>query len=117
MATLVWTGGRVPGSGARTRAAIVRVCAFAGPTPTVPTFQLPLAESYVPWLGVADTKSSPENGNRSCTSTSWATLGPAFESVTVKVMVSPTFGVASLTVFTTARSADEVVKVATSLVT
>ena len=48
------------------------------------------------------------------TSTLLAASGPSFESVTVNVIVSPTFGVASLTVFTTARSASRVVTVASS---
>ena len=33
-------------------------------------------------------------------------LGPLFVTVTVNVIVSPTFGAALLTVFTTARSAE-----------
>ena len=45
------------------------------------------------------------------TSTLLAASGPSFESVTVNVIVSPTFGVASSTVFTTARSASRVVTV------
>ncbi len=48
------------------------------------------------------------------TSTLLAASGPLFESVTVNVIVSPTFGVALSTVFTTARSASRVVTVASS---
>ena len=51
----------------------------------------------MPWLGVADTKVSPA-GNRSVTCTPVAASGPLLVSVTVKVMVSPTLGVGSLTV-------------------
>ena len=55
-------------------------------------------------------------GNWSVTSTRLAVSGPLFVRVTVKVIVSPTFGVALLTVFTTARSADLVVNEAEPVV-
>ena len=59
----------------------------------------------MPWLGVADTKVSPA-GSRSFTATLVAESGPRLLTrVTVKVIWSPTFGVASLTVFARARSA------------
>ena len=83
-------------------AMIVRVC--GAPGPTVPTSHTPVASSYVPWLGSAETKVSPA-GNRSVTSTLVAASGPLLVRVTVKVIVSPTLGVASLTVLVSARSA------------
>jgi hypothetical protein len=46
-----------------------------------------------------------------------AVSGPRFESVIVNVIVSPTFGVGLLTVFTTARSAVLTVNVAEPVVT
>src|SRR4051812_27135863 len=58
----------------------------------------------MPWLGLADTKVRPA-GSGSVIRTPVAVLGPLLVRVTVKVMVSPTLGVASLTVFVTARSA------------
>nr|WP_235857703.1 hypothetical protein [Paenibacillus albiflavus] len=44
-------------------------------------------------------------GSKSVTSTPVALSGPLFVTVTVKVIVSPTFGVASLTVFVMERPA------------
>src|SRR3954453_8670099 len=58
----------------------------------------------MPWLGVADMNVSPA-GNRSLTATLVAESGPLLVRVTVKVMVSPTFGVGLLTVLLTSRSA------------
>src|SRR5262245_52382364 len=72
--------------------------------PTVPTFQIPVALLYVPWLGVAETKARP-GGSRSVTWTFVAASGPLFTRVTVKVMVSPMLGVGLLTDLETARSA------------
>jgi hypothetical protein len=72
----------------------------------------------VPWLGLADTKLTPA-GSRSVTNTPVASSGLRLDSVTVKMIWSPTLGVASLTVFVTARSAVGVtvrVTVATLLV-
>src|SRR6185312_9912065 len=71
---------------------------------TAPTLHRPVLGSYVPWLGFALTKFSPA-GNRSVTCTPVASDGPLLVRVTVKVMVSPTLGVASLTDLVTARSA------------
>src|SRR4029077_20057471 len=71
---------------------------------TVPTVQIPVPLLYVPWLGVADTKVKPA-GKRSVTCTLVAELGPRSLNCTVNVMVSPTLGVALLTVLVTARSA------------
>ena len=58
----------------------------------------------MPWLGVADTNVTPA-GNRSVTCTPVAAAGPPLVRVTVKVIWSPTLGVASLTVLVRARSA------------
>ena len=58
----------------------------------------------MPWLGVALTKVSPA-GSRSVTCTPVAASAPWLDSVTVKVIWSPTLGVASLTVLVTDRSA------------
>src|SRR4030095_14419218 len=63
------------------------------------------------WLGVAETNVSPA-GSRSVTATLVAASGPLFVRVIVNVMVSPTLGVALLTVFATARSAPSGVSVA-----
>jgi hypothetical protein len=76
----------------------------AVPVLTVPTVHTPLIRTYLPRLGLADTNVSPA-GSRSVTWTFVAASGPLFESVTVNVIVSPTFGVASLTFFASARSA------------
>src|SRR5262249_4647271 len=84
-AVLVWA------SGLATRAWICRVC--GAPGATVPTAQVPVAGSYPPWLGVADRKVKPP-GSRSETRTPVAASGPALVRVTVKVTVSPTFGLA-----------------------
>ena len=93
--------------GAFTVAVIVSVCLLAAPTFTVPTVQTPVPALYEPWLGVALTYvSSALTGKVSVNFTLWAVLGPLFVTVTVNVIVSPTFGVALLTVFTTARSAE-----------
>ena len=58
----------------------------------------------MPLLGVADTNDNP-SGSRSDTRTLVASAGPAFVSVTVNVIVSPTFGAGLLTVLASARSA------------
>src|SRR5262249_40597870 len=71
---------------------------------TVPTAHKPVTASYVPWLGVADTNVRPF-GSESETVTLVAVSAPALVRVTVKVIVSPTLGTASLTLFATARSA------------
>ena len=71
---------------------------------TVPTSQTPVPSVYVPWLGKADTNSRPD-GSLSRTVTPVAVSAPRFESVIVNVMMSPTFGVASLTCLSMARSA------------
>ena len=52
------------------------------PTLTVPTVQIPLAGSYVPWLGVAETKETPA-ARASCAWTPVAGSGPLL----VRVMV------------------------------
>ena len=117
VATFVWAAGIVFTAGARTVAVIVSVSAFVGPVRTVPTSHTPVVWLYVPWLGVAERNVSPAVGNCSVTSTRWAVLGPLFVSVTVNVIVSPTFGVGLLTVFTTARSAVLTVNVAEPVVT
>ena len=53
-------------------------------------------------------------GNESVISTLWAMSGPSLVTKTVKVITSPTFGVASSTVFATTRSASRVTTVAVS---
>jgi hypothetical protein len=106
VATFVEAAGIAPGVvGGRTSAWIVSVWADGPPTATVPTCQTPVPASKLPWLGAADRNCRPAAGNWSVTSTPWATLGPRFESVIVNVTVSPTLGVGSSTVLTTARSA------------
>src|SRR5687767_12215561 len=58
----------------------------------------------MPCDGLADTKVRP-GGSRSATRTPVASSGPALLTVIVKLIWSPTLGVASLTVFATDRSA------------
>src|SRR5689334_24066452 len=67
------------------------------PLAMVPMSQAPVIALYAPWLGVADTKFRPA-GSRSDTATLVAASGPLFLTLTVKVMVSPTLGVALSTV-------------------
>src|SRR5438270_801672 len=71
---------------------------------TLPTVQIPVPLAYVPWLGLAETKLSPA-GSASLTCTLLAAFGPLLLKVTVKVIVSPTLGVALLTLLLSARSA------------
>src|SRR5262245_42394865 len=71
---------------------------------TVPTTHRPVLLSYVPWLGFADTKVRPA-GSWSVTCTPVASSGPLLVNVTVNVIWSPTFGVASLTVLSMPRLA------------
>ena len=59
----------------------------------------------MPCVAVAETKVSPA-GRRSLTRTPVAALGPLFCAVTVNVTFWPTFGVALLTDFVSAMSAD-----------
>ena len=113
VATFVRAGGIVLTAGASTRAEMTSVCARSGPTPTVPTVQMPVPASNEPWLGVAAMNWRPA-GSVSVSVTLFATSGPSFESVIVKVTTSPTLGRVSLTVFTTAKSASSVVTVASS---
>src|SRR5262245_55997285 len=70
---------------------------------SVPTVQMPVAGSYTP-AGVVPRNVRPA-GNRSLTSVPVAGSGPRFRSVRVKLIVSPTFGVALSTVFCMNRSA------------
>jgi len=58
----------------------------------------------VPWLAVAETNDSPA-GKASCTATFVAGLAARLVSVTVNMIVSPTFGVAFETDFERPRSA------------
>src|SRR4051812_26015118 len=88
--------------GLSTRAVRVSVCAADGVT--VPTLQTPVVGVYVPWLGLVDRSVRPA-GSRSCRVTLVAALGPLFDTATRNVIVSPTLGVASLTVLATTRSA------------
>ena len=96
VAVLVWA------SGLATVAVMVRVWGAA--VVTVPTAQMPVAGSYVPWLGVDETKVTPA-GSRSVNWTPVAASGPLSVRVTVKVIVSPTLGVGSLTILPSARLA------------
>ena len=74
--------------------------------------------SYDPCDGAMPAVSSdnPDVGKVSVSSIPVATFGPAFVTVTVNVMVSPTLGVGSLTVFETRKSAVFTVNVAESFV-
>ena len=108
VATLVCDEGTVLTAGASTRAVIRSVLAAATPTSTVPTVQTPVPVLNVPWLGTAERSCRPATGKESVISTLLAESGPRFETVTVNVIVSPTFGVGSLTVLATARSASRV---------
>jgi hypothetical protein len=72
----------VSGSGETTVACSCSVCGV--PTATVPTVHNPAVESYVPWLGDADTNVNPA-GNRSVTPTPFAGSGPLFVNITVNV--------------------------------
>src|SRR5262245_15472345 len=84
---------------------LARICRVWGVAVfTVPTVHTPVPLSYVPWLGVADTNVKPA-GSRSLSSTLVAAFGPSSRTVPVNVIVSPTFGCASLTVCVIVRSA------------
>src|SRR5262245_12066547 len=69
---------------------------------TVPTVQTP--PTYVPWLGVAETKVRPA-GKRSCTLTFVAAFGPRLIWAPARLTVDLTLGVALLTVLPSCRSA------------
>ncbi len=69
-----------PGVGLTTFARIISVCGVK--IVTVPTTQVPLAGSYVPWLGAAETNDRPA-GSRSAVRTFVAVSGPLFVSVMV----------------------------------
>src|SRR5262249_47041057 len=84
---------------------VARICRVCGVVVvTVPTSHKPEVLSYVPWLGMAETKVRPD-GNRSVTCTLVAGSGPLSVRVTVKVVVSATLGFALLTVLARVRSA------------
>ena len=53
---------------------------------TVPTVQIPVPGTYVPWLGALDTYVRPA-GRRSVTTRFVAVFGPKFDAVTVYVML------------------------------
>src|SRR5205823_4483798 len=90
-------------------------CKVCGATVVmVPALQTPVAEVYVPWLGVAETKVRPV-GSRSVTCTFVAASGTALLSVIINVMVLPTLGAALETVLATARLACCGVSVALAL--
>ena len=76
--------------------AMINNVGFA-PLATVPTVHTPVALSYAPCEGVADTKVMPA-GNVSVTETLVAESGPALLTVTVNVTLSPMSGAALLTV-------------------
>src|SRR5262245_36032338 len=92
----------VRGSGLTTVATSCKVCGTV--VVNVPTSQTPVLGLYAPRLGFDDTSVSPA-GKRSFTRTPVAVFGPALVKVIVNVIVSPTLGVLSLTVFVKARSA------------
>ena len=101
----------VCGSGPSTRA--LRTSVRAKAVVTVGMDQTPVAGSYVPWLGMNETRVKPA-GKRSATCTLVAMPGPRSVNVTVKATVSPTLGLALLTVLVSCRSACSVVIVALS---
>ena len=68
-------------------ASAVSVRVGVAPTAMVPTSQKPVALSNVPWLGVAETKSSPA-GSTSVKRTPVAGLGPEFDAVRSKLTVA-----------------------------
>ena len=70
---------------------------------TVPTAHSPVPGVYTPWVAELETNVTPA-GRRSVSSTPVAVSGPLFVTMTVYSIVSPSFGVASSTVFVTARS-------------
>ena len=101
VAVLVW-GSAGPDDGFSTFASMVSVSTL--PESTSPTVHLP--ELYVPTEGVTFFTSSPVRlPSGSDTSTPAAVLGPRFWSVTVNVIVSPTWGRGLSTVLVTTRSA------------
>ena len=76
-------------------------------------FQTPVPALYVPCdvtILAVSRCNSPVAGNVSVSSMPVAVSGPSFVTVTVKVIVSSIFGVASFTVFSTRRSAVLTVK-------
>ena len=115
-AVFVCGDGMVPAAGIRTVAGRSSVTLAFGCS--VPIVQIPVPGSYDPCDGAMPAVSSnnPDVGKVSVSSIPVATLGPAFVTVTVNVMVSPTLGVGSLTVFETRKSAVFTVNVAASLV-
>ena len=62
---------------------------------SAPTVQMPVAGSYEPCEGAADTNESPA-GSASAIVTPVAGLGPRFVARTVNVTVSPTSAVAAI---------------------
>ena len=101
VAVLVIVG--VPGAGASTVAAIVKVADV--PARRLGTLQSELAGSKLPSEGTPGCQLENPLGNGSLTSTFVASSGPWLVSVIVKVSVSPTFGVELLAVFWIPRSA------------
>src|SRR5262245_1051978 len=85
----------VCGLGLTTVAMMFSVCGT--PELTVPTFHNPVARSEERRVGKDDRKLTPA-GSWSVTCTPVAASGAVTDGVTVKVIVSPTLGVASLTV-------------------
>ena len=67
----------------------VRTRCAGWPTPSDPTDHAPVAGSYVPWLGDADTKSNPA-GRLSVISMPVAGFGPWFSALIVITISSPT---------------------------
>ena len=68
-----------------------------------PTVHTPVAGTYVPCYGVAETNVRPA-GKMSVAVTFVAAVGPLLVTITVKVTVSPTFGAGLSTDLATARS-------------
>src|SRR5262249_21199536 len=76
------------------------------PTPSVPRSQAswPAIGPHVPWLGVTETTLTCA-GTMSVTTTPGAVSGPAFVTVSVQVIWSPTATTSGAAVFTIERSA------------
>ena len=86
------------------------ICSVAdAPLASAPSVHVPAA--YVPTDGLDDTRVTPA-GSASATATPWAVSTPVLATVTVNTTLDPTAGVASVTVFVTARSASGTLTVA-----
>ena len=86
-----------------TRAVIVNPA--LPPFPSEPTVQRPVAGSYAPCDGAADSNASPAD-NTSVTATPVAGLGPWLATITLNVSSSPTWGDDRVSDLVTLRLAD-----------